>query len=217
MKEARMFQASELGSSRDVQEPMKKSLPHTQEDTDNQLIEDIIHAKLLVLGKEAAICHECGKRIREGESVTVNVIRPPNAATYNRSNITCETHHSALLDGFEKAARELVVKGRVGWCSDQATQSSWPVLLAPRVYVVSQAGRKSGYVVPKEWQSGGKERDLGPIPTLERTNPDPTIIDTIEHCTKRRRDPGRQRPFRAAWGDSGDTDNCTDEQRGEKR
>ncbi len=196
---------------------MNKSERQHQERTAKTLIEDINQLQKILLGKEAAICHECGKQIREGESVTVNVIRPPNSATYNLSNITCETHHSALLDGFEKEARELVVKGRVGWCSDQATQSSWPVLLAPRVYVVSQAGRKSGYIVPKEQQNGGRERDLDPIPDLERTNPDPTIIDTVEHCTMRRRDPGRQRPFRAAWGASGDTDNCTDEQGGEKR
>ena len=195
---------------------MKTSKTNKQEPSDG-LIKDINQLKCVVLGKEAAICHECGKRIREGESVTVNVIRPPNAATYNLSNITCETHHSALLDCFEKEARELVVKGRVGWCSDQATQSSWPVLLAPRIYVVSQTGRKSGYIVPKERQNGGRGRDLDPIPALERTNPDPTIIDTIEHCTKRRREPGQQRPFRAAWGDSGDTDNCMDEQGGEKR
>jgi hypothetical protein len=188
----------------------------SKQESSDRIIEDINQLKVHVLGKEAVICQKCGNRIREGESVTVNVIRPPNSATYNLSYITCETHHSALLDGFEKEARELVVKGRVGWCSDQATQSSWPVLLAPRVYVVSQAGQKSGYIVPKERQNGGKERDLGPIPALERTKPDPTIIDTVEHCTKRRRDPGRQRPFRAAWGDSGDTDNCTDEQRGEK-
>jgi len=196
---------------------MNKLESQDEERTAKILIEDISKLQKTVLGKEAAICHECGKRIREGESVTVNVIRQPNAATYNRSNITCESHHSTLLDGFEKEARELVVKGRVGWCSDQATQSSWPVLLAPRVYVVSQAGRKSGYIVPKERQNGGRERNLDPIPGLERTKPDPTIIDTIEHCTKRRREVGRKQPFRAAWGDSGDTDNCTDERGGEKR
>jgi hypothetical protein len=195
---------------------MKHQESSKQESSD-RIIEDISHLKVHALGKEATICHECRKQIREGESVTFNVIRPLNAAKYNISNIMCETHHSALVDGFEKEARELVVKGRVGWCSHQATQSSWPVLLAPRVYVVSQAGRKSGYIVPKEQQDGGRERDLGPIPDLERTNPDPTIIDTIEHCTMRQRKPVPKRPFRAAWGDATDADDCTDKRGGEKR
>jgi hypothetical protein len=35
--------------------------------------------------------------------------------------------------------RELVVEGRVGRCTDKATQSSWPVLLAPQPRAVSSA------------------------------------------------------------------------------
>jgi hypothetical protein len=35
--------------------------------------------------------------------------------------------------------RELVLDGRVGTCTDQATQSSWPVLLAPQPRAVSPA------------------------------------------------------------------------------
>jgi hypothetical protein len=40
---------------------------------------------------------------------------------------------------FTLGVRELLVEGRVGRCIDTATQSSWPVLLAPDVLAVSHA------------------------------------------------------------------------------
>jgi hypothetical protein len=44
--------------------------------------------------------------------------------------------------------RELVLEGRVGTCSDQATQSSWPVLLAPQPRAVSPAETTRVYPLP---------------------------------------------------------------------
>ena len=195
-----------------AREPMIESNPVHKERTDKELIEDISHLKRILLGKETAICDECGKHILEGESVTVDVIRPPNASTYNVSKITCETHHLNLLDEFETEARELIVRGRVGWCSDQATQSSWPVLVAPRVYVVSRSGEESGYIVPAELRDGGK-RALEPIPNFERTQPEPVIVDTVEHCAKRRRGPRRQKTvFQTRWEGHSNTDDCAGQQ-----
>ena len=196
---------------------MKKPEFENQEAIDKQLIEDISQIQYNALGEEAVVCQVCSTELREGTPVTAYAFRPAGEPVFEIGHVKCTDDRHGPTECFTLGMRELVVEGRVGWCSDQATQSSWPVLLAPQVYVVSQADRKSGEIVSKEQQDGGRERDLDPIPALERTKPDPTIIDTTEHCTKRRRDPGRQRPFRAAWGDSGDADDCTDEQRGGKR
>lgn len=180
----------------------------SNQESHDKITKDITNLNLNLLGKEAAVCHECGKRIREGDSVTVDVIRSPNASTYNVSKIACETHHLNLLDEFETEARELVVRGRVGWCSDQATQSSWPVLVAPRVYVVSRSGETSGYVVPAELRDGS-ERTRDPIPNSERTQPEPVIVDTVKHCAKRRRRPKRQKTvFQTRWEGHSNTDEC---------
>jgi len=195
-----------------AQEPMVESNPIDKERTDKGLVEDISCLKKVSLGKEATICNECGKRIREGDSVTVEVIRSPSASTYNVSKRTCETHHLNLLDEFETGARELIVRGRVGWCSDQATQSSWPVLVAPRVYVVSRSGETSGYVVPAELRDGG-EQALDPIPGFERTQPEPVIVDTVKHCAKRRRRPKRQKTvFQTRWEGHSNADDCAGQQ-----
>ena len=184
----------------------------SKQESHDKITEDISNLSLNLLGKEAAICSECGKHIREGESVTVNVIHPPNASTYNLSKITCETHHLNLLDEFETEARELIVRGRVGWCSDQATQSSWPVLVAPRVYVVSRSGEKSGHIVPTELRDGG-ERALNPILNFERTEPEPVIVDTVKHCAKRRQRPKRQKTvFQTRWEGHSNTDDCAGQQ-----
>jgi len=195
-----------------AREPMVESNPVRKERTDKELIEDILRSKRVLLGKEAAICHECGKHIQEGESVTVGVIRPPNASVYNVSKITCETHQLNLLDEFETKARELVVRGRVGWCSDQATQSSWPVLVAPRVYVVSRSGEKSWYTVPAELRDGGK-RALNPILNFGRTQPGPVIVDTVKYCAKRPRRPKRQKPvFQTRWEGHSNAGDCAGQQ-----
>jgi hypothetical protein len=184
----------------------------SKQETHDKITKDITNLNLNLLGKEAAVCHECGKRIQEGDSVTVDVIRSPNASTYNVSKITCETHHLNLLDEFEAEARELIVRGRVGWCSDQATQSSWPVLVAPRVYVVSRSGETSGYVVPAELRDGS-ERPRDPIPNSERTQPEPVIVDTVKHCAKRRRQPKQQRlVFRTRWEGHSNADDCAGQQ-----
>lgn len=44
--------------------------------------------------------------------------------------------------------RELVVEGRVGTCTDHATQSSWLVLLAPRPRVVSPPDTPEAHPLP---------------------------------------------------------------------
>ncbi|ADQ66906.1 hypothetical protein [Halogeometricum borinquense] len=58
-------------------------------------------------------------------------------------HVVCGDEDHALPEEYTFGVRELVVEGRVGWCSDGATQSSWPVLLDPEVVAVSAAATKS--------------------------------------------------------------------------
>ncbi len=57
--------------------------------------------------------------------------------------VLCGEDRDGYLSEFTLGLRELLVKGRVGWCSDGAMQSSWPVLLAPEILGVSEAATKS--------------------------------------------------------------------------
>ncbi|GGL64405.1 hypothetical protein GCM10009039_22870 [Halocalculus aciditolerans] len=63
-------------------------------------------------------------------------------------NVVCGEEGHDLPEEYTLGVRELVVEGRVGWCSDGATQSSWPVLLDPAVVAVSAEATKSIRLVP---------------------------------------------------------------------
>ena len=62
--------------------------------------------------------------------------------------VVCGDGDHELPEEYTLGVRELVVEGRVGWCSDGATQSSWPVLLDPEVRAVSAAATKSVRKIP---------------------------------------------------------------------
>ena len=118
-------------------EPMDKSIPQAQGSTDKQLIEYISQIQYIALGKGAATCHVCGARILPGRTVAVYVYRPAGASQYRRGACYCATHNDEHTD-FRRGRRELVVIGRVGTCTDQARQTSWPVLLAPELVAVNK-------------------------------------------------------------------------------
>jgi hypothetical protein len=67
---------------------------------------------------------------------------------YQVGYVVCGNEAHKPPKEFTLGVRELLVEGRVGSCSDAATQSSWPVLLAPEVLAVSAAATKSMQEVP---------------------------------------------------------------------
>ena len=136
-EKARMPVTSELGSSRGMQEPMKESTPRIQESIDNQLIEDISQIKQIALGEGAVVCQVCGSELREGTRVVVYAFRPAGEPMFEIGHVKCADDRHVPTECFTLGVRELVVEGRVGWCSDVATQSSWPVLLEPQALVVN--------------------------------------------------------------------------------
>ena len=144
---------------------MEKSKPPKQEANGAQLIEEISQLECLSLGEGAATCQACGSSLREGEAVVVYVFRPTGEVMFQVGYVVCGDDEHELPKEYTLGVRELLVEGRVGWCSDGATQSSWPVLLAPEVVGVSEAATKSlrrisdGGITGASIASGGEQRE----------------------------------------------------------
>lgn len=127
---------------------MRKSNSETQEGSDRPLIEDIHQIEYISLGEGAATCQVCGSSLHEGAAVVVYVFRPAGSVRYEVGHVVCGDGRHERPGVFTVGVRELIVGGRVGWCSDGATQSAWPVLLEPDVLAVSAASMKSIRLVP---------------------------------------------------------------------
>ncbi|AFZ73789.1 hypothetical protein CYV19_15930 [Natronobacterium gregoryi SP2] len=122
---------------------MQDSDTGLQEGTDKSIIDDITQLENFSLGEGAATCLVCGSFLREGEPVVVYVFRPAGEVAFQVGYVLCDDDQDAYSAEFTLGVRELIIEGRIGWCSDEATQSSWPVLLAPKVLGVSAAATKS--------------------------------------------------------------------------
>ncbi len=118
---------------------MEDSVTDRQESTDRKIIEDIYQLKRISLGEGAAVCEVCGVKLREGAPLVVFAFRPADHPTYQLGHVKCIDCRHEPSEYFTLGVRELVVDGRLGTCSDPATQSSWPVLLAPQPRAVSPA------------------------------------------------------------------------------
>ena len=148
VRSVRVLKTPGLGSPTDVSKPMENSEPANQEAVDTELIEDIYQIYGVSLGEGAATCQVCGSPLHEGNSVVVYVFRPAGEVMFRVGYVVCGDEGHELPEAYTLGVRELVVEGRVGWCSDGATQSSWPVLLDPEAVAVSAAATKSVRKIP---------------------------------------------------------------------
>jgi hypothetical protein len=135
---------------------MKDSISKTQEGSDRPLIEDINQINYISLGEGAATCQVCGSSLCGGDAVVVYVFRPAGEVMFQVGYVVCGDEGHELPTEYTLGVRELLVEGRIGVCSDGATQSSWPVLLDPEVIGVSAAATKS---VRKFPDGGSPEND----------------------------------------------------------
>lgn len=127
---------------------MNESTPTNQEIVANKSIEDISKIQQIALGEGAAACEACEQKLREGDAVIAFAFRPVDQPTYQLGHVKCVNCRHEPTEYFTLGVRELVLDGRVGTCSDQATQSSWPVLLAPQPRAVSPADTTSVHPLP---------------------------------------------------------------------
>lgn len=118
---------------------MKESETSTQESIDSLQVEEITQLQRIALGEGAAVCEACGEKLREGASLVAFTFRPVDQPTFQIGHVKCTECRHEPTEYFTLGVRELVLEGRVGTCSDPATQSSWQVLLAPQPRAVSPA------------------------------------------------------------------------------
>ncbi|MFC7074339.1 hypothetical protein ACFQJ7_07155 [Halovenus rubra] len=116
---------------------MNHSTPPTQEPIDSQLIEEISQFKQIALGEGAAVCEVCDEKLREGAPVVVFAFRPVEQPVFQIGHVKCTECRHEPTEYFTLGVRELVLDGRIGTCTDPATQSWWPVFLAPQPRAVS--------------------------------------------------------------------------------
>jgi hypothetical protein len=112
----------------------------------------------------------------------VYAFRPAGASHWRVGHSKCDDDRPHQTKNFTLGVRELIVDGRVGCVSDQATQSHWPVLLAPRVRAVSPASTTDVFDVrwlPSHVRESRLARtgDLTPAkpPKPSPTEPNPAI------------------------------------------
>ena len=127
---------------------MENSNPPDQEVVGEQLIEDISQLLEFALGEGAAVCEVCDDKLREGAPLVAFAFRSVDQPAFEIGHVKCTECRHEPTEYFTLGVRELVVDGRVGTCSDPATQSWWPVLLAPQPRAVSPADTTTVHPLP---------------------------------------------------------------------
>ena len=83
------------------------------------------------LGTDSVQCQICKQTLREGDTVTVYAFRAAGTPQFDIGYVMCggDIHHHPTE--VMRGVHELIVTGRIGRCTDVATQQSWLTLLAP--------------------------------------------------------------------------------------
>jgi hypothetical protein len=150
---------------------MRKKDFSGQENID-QLIEAINQVRFHALGEGAAMCQVCGCELREGDDVTAYAFRAAGNPIFEIGYVMCGADEHEHPSVFTRGVHELVVTGRLGLCTDVATQSSWLVLVDPSPVLVSAASSSAARAVGDASRNvdtvstnGSGHRD-GPTPLL---------------------------------------------------
>ena len=157
---------------------MVKSNPKWQESVDKQFIEAIFQLEKYALGEGAAMCQVCGCELREGDELTAYAFRAAGNPIFGVGFVMCGADEHEHPSVFTRGVHELVVTGRLGLCTDVATQSSWLVLVDPSPVMVSAASSSSARTV------GDASRDADTESTNDsghRNGPTPLLAAVREH------------------------------------
>ena len=112
--------------------------------TTAQLEQALSNLQLTTDAEDDPLCMVCGSRIGVNDEITLYLYRPVETDGYAIGQYRCKNDNEDLVNLFTLGVDELVIDGRVGRCSDQATQQSWPVLLSPQLRLVSSASTTTG-------------------------------------------------------------------------
>ena len=111
---------------------------------------DVRQLNATALAEQTPECHECHRSLTEGIEIILLATQAPPEAVFELGQVKCREHGIDQNDEFNSERRELIVEGRVGRCSDQSRQTSWPVLLHPQARIISPVGTPKGHCLQGE-------------------------------------------------------------------
>ena len=149
---------------------MKNENTKQHESIANDLIEDINQLENYALGEGPATCQICDRKLREGDELTAYAFRAAGNPIFDIGYVMCGADEHEHPTEFMRGVHELVVTGRIGLCTDVATQSSWLVLIAPEPVVESKPKSSSAHTIGEETThdtTTPEERATSPFPDFD--------------------------------------------------
>src|SRR6056297_1858822 len=129
---------------------MKNENTKQHESIANDLIEAISKLKQIALGEGPKKCQICDRKLREGDELTAYAFRAAGNPIFDIGYVMCGADEHEHPTEFMRGVNELVVTGRIGLCTDVATQSSWLVLIAPEPVVESKPKSSDAHTIGEE-------------------------------------------------------------------
>jgi len=170
---------------------MKRKQTEIQISTDQSLMEITNALHHLTLADAPLNCQVCNETLTDGDEILCHLQCPAGETGYDITQIRCLAHSDDMESLLTLGTEELLVAGRIGRCSDQAIQQSWPVLLAPELRVVSSAATATG----KEINTRFSDDD----------DPAESLTVGIDHTTTEGNTPNHQETTLARWDRSATT------------
>ena len=121
------------------------------------------------LGEGPVVCQVCDRELREGDELTAYAFQAAGNPIFEIGYVMCGEDEHAHPTEFMRGVHELVVTGRIGLCTDVATQSSWLVLIKPEPVVASRPRSSDAYTIGED-----TTRESDPVHTNQATEADPT-------------------------------------------
>ena len=141
-----------------------------QDCNDQSLMESTNSIHHLTLADSLLNCPVCDESLTDGDEILCHFQRPAETTGYVIAQIRCLAHGDDIESLLTLGTDEILVAGRIGRCSDQATQQSWPILLAPDLQVISSAATATAQRVlathtddtniTKQQSSGSKQQTI---------------------------------------------------------
>ena len=182
-------------------ETMVNEITEDQSSNDQSLMEITNALHHLTLADAALNCQVCNVALTDGDEILCHLQCPAGETGYDITQTRCLAHSDDIESLLTLSTDELLVAGRIGRCSDQATQQSWPILLAPELQVVSPAATATGKRVST--QSNG---DDDPADSLAvGTDCTAAESNTPSQSARESDTPSGQETTLARWGQSGTT------------
>jgi len=144
-----------------------------------KLTEAIAQLKKQTLGGDTVVCQVCKRELREGDAVTVYAYRAAGVPDFDIGYVMCGADAHAHPTEFIRGVHELIVTGRIGQCTDVATQSSWQVLLAPEPVVESPPKSTDARILTQATSSSRDATRVGSSQGAQLAQDDDVQADTL--------------------------------------